>query len=103
MSTLVNTGPGGTLDLDNVFTYHAPTEEQIADYRKIRETGHDLAAIIAVLCPPCPERSTALAKVREAVMWANAGIACNPVQPANNPPVAPAIPQPDRTPGPDVP
>jgi len=74
---LVNTGPGGNLDLDNVFTYHAPTPDQIPMFEAIRAGGRDLAQIIGDLVPPGPERSTAIAKVREAVMWGNAGIACH--------------------------
>lgn len=77
MTDRVNVGPGGGLDLDNVFTYHAPHGTQPARYEMIRELGRHLAEGVGVHCPPSPERSTALAKVREAVMWANAAIACN--------------------------
>lgn len=76
-ATRVNVGPGGSLDLDNVFTYHPPTGDQIARYADLRSTGRLLATSIDAHCPPSPERSTAIAKVREAVMWANAAIACN--------------------------
>lgn len=78
---LVNVGPGGNLDLDSVFTYHPPTEDQIPRYETLRATGRVMAQVIAELVPPGPERSTALARVREAVMWANAGIACQPQPP----------------------
>lgn len=76
-ATRVNVGPGGSLDLDNVFTYHPPTASQVDRYTDLRSTGRLLAASIDAHCPPSPERSTAIAKVREAVMWANAAIACN--------------------------
>ena len=70
-------GPGGQLDLDNAFTYHPPKPDQIARYGALRGSGRTLAEKIAEFCPPSPERSTAIAKVREAIMWANASIACN--------------------------
>lgn len=64
-------------DLENWFTHHPPRDEvQIADYQAIRSSGRRLAGVITGLCPPGTERDTALEKVREAVMWANAGIAC---------------------------
>jgi hypothetical protein len=77
MSNLANVGPGGNLDLDNIFTYHPPKGDQVDRFSDIRQSGKELAEIIVDSCPPSPERSTALAKVREAIMWANAAIACN--------------------------
>ena len=73
--TSVNTGPGGTVDLDNLFTYHPPTPEQVGLYEALRSSGLDLATAIAVMCPPGPDRTKAIGAVREAVMWANASIA----------------------------
>jgi len=64
-------------ELENAFTYHAPTEDQVKDYNKIRSEGKRLATVINKLCPDSRERSLALTKIREAVMWANAAIACN--------------------------
>ena len=78
----VNVGPGGHLDLYNAFTYHPPTDEQVAHYEHLRKMGRALATQIANRCPASPERTIALNKVREAVMWANAAIACHtPAQP----------------------
>src|SRR5262245_1313566 len=73
----MNVGPGGSVDLANLFTYHPPFGDQPMRYTELRQTGLALANTVARLCPPGPERSTALAKIREAVMWANASIACN--------------------------
>ena len=64
-------------ELENVFTYHAPTPDQVKDYAKIRSEGKRLATIITKLCPDSREKSIAIRKIREAVMWANAAIACN--------------------------
>lgn len=76
----VNIGPGGNADIANWFTYHPPTHEQIPLYEAIRAKGGELATLIANVCPPGPDRSTALRSVRESVMWANAAIACDPRQ-----------------------
>ena len=66
-----------SIDLENVFTYHAPTgPEQVETYQKVREGGLTLAKLIDVSTPDGPEKTLAIRKVQEAVMWANAGIAC---------------------------
>jgi hypothetical protein len=61
------------------FTYHAPTEEQVHRYNKIRSAAEALARTIVECCPDGPvggpDMSAALRKVREAVMTANASIA----------------------------
>jgi len=64
-------------DLDNWFTYHPPTgETQIAAYTALRTEARRFAGVIYTLCPDGPDRTAAIRKVREAVMTANAGIAC---------------------------
>ena len=60
--------------LEEVFTYHAPSEEQIKSMAKIRQFALDLADTILDECPACADRTTAIRKVREAVMTANAAI-----------------------------
>ena len=64
-------------DLENRFTYHAPKEGQPAKYQIIRGDGLNMAKAINALCPNSRERSLALTKLEEAVMWANAAIARN--------------------------
>lgn len=64
-------------DLDNLFTYHPPgSESQVERYNRLREAGKQLAQVIIECVPVNPDRSAAIRKVREAVMTANAGIAC---------------------------
>ena len=65
------------MDIDNNFTYHAPKDDQTARYISIREKGKSFALLINELCPPSRERSIAMTKLEEAVMWANASIARN--------------------------
>ena len=64
-------------EVENWFTYHPPVGDQAAKYEEIRKAGKDLAFVIEVLCPVSRERSKAFSKLREAIMWANASIACN--------------------------
>lgn len=61
----------------NAFTYHKPFGNQPQRYESIRRTGLEMAAIIVLMCPTSIERANAIACLREAVMWANAAIACN--------------------------
>lgn len=63
--------------LDHVFTYHAPTEDQIERYRRIRAAGRHLAAALLADCPDSRERSLALTSVQQAVQWGNTSIATN--------------------------
>lgn len=65
----------GKDDLNNRFTYHPPKEEQIGKYESIRRNGGVLAQMIDELVPDSREKSLAITKIEEAVMWANAGIA----------------------------
>jgi hypothetical protein len=60
--------------LDEVFKYHAPTEEQVGQMKEIRDRAHDLAHCILVHCPASADKTTAIRKIREAVMTANASI-----------------------------
>jgi hypothetical protein len=61
--------------IEEIFTYHPPTEDQHPAYEAIRLWGRSLASIIVQYCPPCADRSAAIRKVREAVMTANAAVA----------------------------
>jgi hypothetical protein len=63
-------------DIDNWFTHHPPTRDQIAQYTAIRSSARDLAITILGNTPPSADQTAAIRKVREAVMIANAAIAC---------------------------
>ena len=63
--------------IDNNFTYHAPKGDQQKRYEMIREVAKSLAYFINDNVPESREKSLALTKLEESVMWANAGIARN--------------------------
>ena len=65
------------MDIDNWFTYHSPTPEQLPKYQHLRDEAKALAHTINLLVPECPDKSAAIRKLRECIMTANAAIACN--------------------------
>lgn len=71
-------------DVDRWFTFHPVKPEphpergsQAGRYEEIREQGRQMARYLLHAVPPGPERKKAIRHLRAAVMWANAGIACN--------------------------
>jgi hypothetical protein len=54
---------------------HQPKEDQPEKYNLIRNTGKSLAHVINDNCPEGREKSLAVTKLEEAIMWANAAIA----------------------------
>lgn len=62
-------------DLTNRFTYHPPSVSRVPDFNKIREEALAYARLIDSLVPTGREKSLAITKLEEVVMWANAGIA----------------------------
>jgi hypothetical protein len=64
-------------DIERWFTHHPPKDEATVEaYEKLREAGKELAYVILALVPVGSDQAAAIRKVREAVMTANAGIAC---------------------------
>lgn len=66
-----------SIDLENRFSHHPPKGDQVARYQDIRNFGHSLARIVNEHAPDSREKSLALTKIEEAIMWANAAIARN--------------------------
>lgn len=64
-------------NLENWFTYHSPTPEQLPKYLAIREAARKFADVIVENTPPCADQTVAVRKIREATMVANQSIACN--------------------------
>ena len=62
--------------LENWFTHHPPQPMDYAAYEKIRDAAKSFSKIILKYAPDSADRTAAIRKVREAVMTANAAIAC---------------------------
>lgn len=62
--------------LDNWFVYHAPVGDQQARYVELRNSAKKFAEDIVRLTPASADQTAAVRLVREAVMTANAAIAC---------------------------
>ena len=63
--------------IENNFKYHAPKEGQPQRYTELRDAAKTLALHIDRECSDSREKSLAVTKLEEAVMWANAAIARN--------------------------
>ncbi len=65
------------LDLDNIFTYHAPVGDQNDRYLAIRAKAKELAVLIQKTTPESREQSAAITDLQRCVQMANAAIAIN--------------------------
>jgi len=63
-------------DLENWFTYHAPQGSDLAKYEMIRNSAKEFAKTVINNTPQSTDQAAAIRKIREAVMTANAAIAC---------------------------
>lgn len=64
-------------DLENFFTYHAPSGNQPERYERIRKAAKDFAEVVLASTPQSADQTVAIRCIREAVFNANASIACN--------------------------
>jgi hypothetical protein len=64
--------------VDRDFSYHAPREGQPEKYSALRAKARELAHLVVELVPSGREQASALTKLEESVMHANAGIARAP-------------------------
>lgn len=62
-------------DLEDIFSYHKPTADQLPKYEAVREAAKLFAKVVRDNCPASADRTVAIRKIREAVMVANASIA----------------------------
>lgn len=60
--------------IDEAFTYHPWTEQQTECGTRVREVLADAVKVIVANAPPCPDRSAAIRKLREARMDVNSAI-----------------------------
>lgn len=68
--------PIGPQEIENWFEYHSPDAAQQAAYVAIRAKAKELAYVIINNTPPSADQTVAIRKLREAIMTANASIAC---------------------------
>lgn len=64
-------------EINNRFSYHAPTPDQIERYSAIRSKCKELAILIMSATPQSREQSTAITLLTQVNMMANAAIAIN--------------------------
>lgn len=64
-------------DVDNIFKYHTPKDNQPERYEKLRAKAKELAVLMLDSCPESRERSLALTNLEQSVFWANASVARN--------------------------
>jgi len=64
-----------TETIENNFTYHSPTPEQVCAYEQLRTKAKELAYLITELTPHSREQALALTNLEQSIMWANAAIA----------------------------
>jgi hypothetical protein len=68
---------GREAQIDNIFTYHAPKNDQTERYERLRSHARNLAREIQRCCPESREKSLAITNLQQAIMFANASIAIN--------------------------
>lgn len=61
--------------VDNDFTYHCPPADVAIKFPILREKAKELAYLILEHVPPGREQASALTRLEECIMHANAGIA----------------------------
>jgi hypothetical protein len=57
------------------FAYHAPTPEKVTQHETVRENCFALAEYLTAELPESREKSLAITKLEEVMMWSNAAIA----------------------------
>ena len=62
---------------DAQFEHHEPVSDQASRYNMLRGKAKEFATLIDMCCPESREKSLAMTKLEECVMWANKSIATN--------------------------
>lgn len=66
-------------DLENMLGFHPATEVTGAQHDAVRKASLDYGEFVLAVIPFSRESAIFVTKLREAMMWANAAIACNQV------------------------
>lgn len=68
--------------LDNWAAHHPPSSPAIIDgHERIRGAAREFMALVQDVVPECPDKTVALRAIRDAMMQANAALACNQGRP----------------------
>ena len=70
-------------EINNWFTYHAPTPDQLVAYNDNRQAAKIYADTVNKHVPDSADKTVAIRKIRESVMAANLAVACNWPAPVN--------------------
>ena len=64
------------LDIEWIFSHHAPPNERVAQaHQNVRFQVKSVAHLFNETLPDCPEKTIAIRKLQEAMMFANSAIA----------------------------
>lgn len=66
-----------TEEIIHNFSYHKPDADKASKHEQIRLALKNAALFIQDNVPDCREKSLAITKLEEAMLWANAGLARN--------------------------
>ena len=64
-------------ELENIFRHHPPSGDQEKRYVEVRTAALQMATTLNRYCPESREKTVAIRKIREAMFYGNAAIACN--------------------------
>jgi hypothetical protein len=63
------------LDLEHIFTYHAPRADQLLKYEEIRSAAKTFAQVLVRCTTPGADQDAAVRHIREACWTANGSVA----------------------------
>ncbi len=61
--------------IEDIFTYHAPTTAKVKQHESVRDLLKKVAHSFREDLPDSPEKTLAIRRLQEAMMYANAAIA----------------------------
>jgi len=61
--------------IEDMFTYHSPTPEQVPKYEAIRAAAKQFAQVLVANTPSSPDQTAAIRLLRQCVHTANGSIA----------------------------
>jgi hypothetical protein len=65
-------------DINNWFTHHTPTPDQVFIYTQLRAKAKEFAELFNDSTPDSADKTAAIRSLRQTVMDMNLAVACNP-------------------------